>query len=317
MEHVLSSAQFGKEDLGDLFERADYFKKHNAEPRDEATRHLGRSLCTLFYQPSTRTRLSFEAAGGRLGMSIISTENAADFSSAIKGESIEDTIKIVNGYAHLIVIRHPEAGSAARAAEASEIPVINAGDGGNEHPTQALLDTYTIREKAGRTGNLDVAIGGDLLYGRTVRSLVDIMSRVYEGNTFTFIAPDDLQISPDIEMALRGRDIPYRKTSSLEDGLDGADVVYWTRLQAENIQDVYKKQRILAAIASGDFILDKKALGYMPASAIILHPLPRVGEINPEIDGYPQAQYFKQAHNGLPVRQAVIDRLLSNHAEIA
>lgn len=318
MRHILSASQFDKEVLGEIFERADYFKQQQAEldsRRQVATIHIGQQLCTLFYEPSTRTRLSFETAAQRMGMGVVSTENAGDFSSAAKGETIEDTIRVVEGYADVVVMRHPWAGSAQQAASVAErAAVINAGDGGNEHPTQAALDTYTIKDLQGGLDGLRLAFGGDLRFGRTVRSLVNILSRVFEDNQFVFIAPEQLQISDDVIADLEKRGIDYTKTDSRDEGVAGADVVYWTRLQEERLKDPEEREIIKRAIASGAYILDSSALKFIKPSASILHPLPRVGEINEEIDHAPQARFFEQAHNGVPVRQALLDMVLNEAA---
>ena len=314
MRHILSANQFDKDTLGDIFERADFFKSQieEGQRRSLASRHLVRQLVTLFYEPSTRTRLSFESAGARLGMGVVSTENAAEFSSAAKGESIEDTVRVVNGYGDVIVMRHPEPNSVARAAAVSEKPVINAGDGGNEHPTQAALDTYTINGLQGRLDELTVAFGGDLRFGRTVRSLVNILSRVFEKNRFVFIAPPPLQISPDITADLDAKGIDYLITEDRNEGVAEADVVYWTRLQQERLKDSEDVEVVRRAVASGGYILDPTSLTFMKETAIIMHPLPRVGEIDPDIDDDPRARYIEQAHNGVPVRQALLDMVLSD-----
>jgi aspartate carbamoyltransferase catalytic subunit len=314
MKHVLSASQFEKSEVDDLFERADYFAQEDLSRWRTAGRYAGKQLCALFYQPSTRTRLSFESAANRFDMGRLSTENAGEFSSAAKGETLEDTIRVINGYAHMIVLRHPVEGSAAAAAEVSDVPIINAGDGGNEHPTQALTDVYTINQQLGRTDNLDIVFGGDLRFGRTVRSAVDLLSRLAAGNTFTFIAPDELQVSPDIEEKLSQRGVKFAKTDELEDGLHGADVVYWTRLQTENLKDPLQQARIKQLIKRGKFRLNERSIRAIPASGIILHPLPRVDEITPAVDKSLRAKYFKQAHNSVPVRQAVIDKIFTDAA---
>jgi len=273
-------------------------------------------MATLFYQPSTRTRLSFESAATRMGMGMISTENARDFSSAAKGETIEDTVRVVEGYADVIVMRHPKPNSVQRAADVAETAVvINAGDGGHEHPTQAVLDTYTIRQLKDGADGLKVAFGGDLRYGRTVRSLVDILSRVYQGNSFSFIAPEPLQVTDDILDKLRQRGDDFSVTDNLEEGLAGADVVYWTRLQTENIEAEVDKLIIQKAIEGGDYILGRAAVKYMNPEAVILHPLPRVGEISTKLDDSSHLHIFDQAHNGVPVRQALLDMIIEELSE--
>lgn len=307
MQHVLSAQQFTPRQLGQIFERADEFRKKLSTQkgkRELQNLHCGNVLATLFYEPSTRTRLSFESAAQRLGMGLISTENAGEFSSAIKGETIEDTIRVVDAYADVIVIRHKETGAVDKAAAVSGVPVINAGDGKGEHPTQALLDAYTIHREKGTLENLKVVLGGDLAHGRTVRSLAQMLSH-YKGNELRFVSTPELQIGEDIKSHLKEKGVKFIETDDMNAALHGADVVYWTRLQKERLKDPGQE--------SG-FVIDQAAMQAMPDNAIIMHPLPRVDEIHTTVDNDPRAKYFAQAENGLYIRMALIDQLLQNGA---
>lgn len=313
--HILSSRQYDENNLGDIFERAAFFKRQISPERRRlmAERHIGYQLVTLFYEPSTRTRLSFESAAAKLGMGIVSTENAGEFSSAVKGETIEDTAMVVSGYGDIIIMRHPEPDSVARAAAVSGKPIINAGDGGNQHPTQAVLDAFTIFERYGRLDGLQIAFGGDLLYGRTVRSLVEILSRAYRDNSFTFIAPEELQLSDDIRQMLDERGAEYYLTTSRDEGIRNADGIYWTRLQKERLKGLRnwnKRRAIDRAITNGGYILNSSSVEIMKPDASILHPLPRVNEIDRAIDKDPRALYILQAHNAVPVRVTLLDEIL-------
>lgn len=308
MRHILAVEQFNQEQLKETFDRADQLREESLDPtqrRELASKYLGYQLCSLFYEPSTRTRLSFEQAAAKFGMGIVSTENAREFSSATKGETIEDTIRVLNEYDFgVIVLRHHETGSATRAAALSETAIINAGDGKGEHPTQALLDAHTIFRRFGKLDNLHIIMGGDLANGRTVRSLALLMSK-YANNHITFISIPELQIGEDIKLKLEEDGTKYEETMEMYDALRMADVVYWTRLQKERLANP-------EAIPRGGFTLDATALQVMPEEAIIMHPLPRVDEIDPRVDCDPRAQYFKQAGNGLYVRMSIIDQIMES-----
>jgi aspartate carbamoyltransferase catalytic subunit len=305
--HVLSSEQFGDEELGVLFEQADEFRLQLLDSdtrRELASRHIGSKLCNLFYEPSTRTRLSFGFAADNMGVRVQGTENAREFSSASKGETLEDTIRVINEYGvDIIVLRHHETGAAARAAQVSNAAIVNAGDGQGEHPTQALLDAYTIQQSQGRLDNLHIVMGGDLKHGRTARSLAKLLSR-YPGNHMTFVTVPELQMADDIKIHLDENGTEHRETANMYDAFKDADVVYWTRLQKERLDNP-------EAVPSNGFVIDATALEVLPTSATIMHPLPRVGEIDPAIDTDPRAQYFKQAGNGLYIRMALIDKILT------
>jgi aspartate carbamoyltransferase catalytic subunit len=263
-------------------------------------------MATLFYEPSTRTRFSFETAMHRLGGRVISTENAGEFSSVAKGETLEDTVQILNGYADVIVIRHYEVGAAKRAAAISKAPIINAGDGAGQHPTQALLDLYTIRKEIGAIDGIKIAMVGDLAQGRTVRSLTYLLSK-YQDIKIYFVAPTLLKMKEDILEHLRERNIWYTEETDLDKVLPEVDVVYQTRIQKERFGDRiadYEKCR-------GVYVIDRHALGLMKAKSIIMHPLPRLDEISMEVDSDPRAAYFRQAQNGLYVRMALLSAVFS------
>ena len=234
-------------------------------------------------------------------MGVVSTENAAEFSSAIKGETIEDTVRVVAGYADAIVIRHKETGILDRAAAASPVPVINAGDGTGEHPTQALLDVYTIWREMGTLEGLNIVMGGDLAHGRTVRSLAQVMSN-YKGTSFTFVTTPQLRMGDDIKQLLGERGVSFTETDDVQAATKEADVVYWTRLQKERLED--------PTLEAG-FVIDEQVMAGMKEKSVIMHPLPRVDEITAGVDADPRAAYFRQSHNGVYVRMALLDYLFS------
>jgi aspartate carbamoyltransferase catalytic subunit len=301
LRHVLESQQFSRGLLEEIFVRADEMR---ARPYGEE-RLRGRIMAALFYEPSTRTRLSFEAAMLRLGGRTIGTDNAREFSSAAKGETLEDTIRIVAGYADVIVLRHPEQGAARRAAAVSEVPVINGGDGGGQHPTQALLDLYTVRDELGRVDGVRVAMVGDLAHGRTVRSLAYLLSK-YDDVDLTFVAPSRVAIGDDIKAHLTERGVRWRESLDLDEVLPRVDVVYQTRIQKERFPD---EASYLAV--KGCYRIDREAMGRLRPDAIVMHPMPRVDEIDPAVDDDPRAAYFRQARNGLHIRMALLDAVLS------
>jgi aspartate carbamoyltransferase catalytic subunit len=297
--HVISSEQFDRPLLDHLFERASALDG----VRDDRLAH--RVMASLFYEPSTRTRLSFESAMLRLGGAVIGTEDAHAFSSAIKGETLEDTIRMVSTYADVIVLRHDQEGAAARAAAVASVPVVNAGDGPGEHPTQALLDLYTIERELGRVEGVQIAFCGDLRFGRTARSLALLMA-LYPGVGMTFVAPPVVQVRRDILDRLEARGITCRLADQLTDVLDGIDVVYQTRVQKERFTDPAEYELARSAIR-----IDTALMQLLPASAIVMHPLPRVDEIAPEVDADPRAAYFRQAANGVAIRMALLEMLLA------
>jgi aspartate carbamoyltransferase catalytic subunit len=302
LRHVIESQQFSRPLLEELFARSDEIKR---EPHRFIGRLAGQVMAALFYEPSTRTRLSFEAAMLRLGGSTMGTDNAREFSSAAKGETLEDTIRIVSGYADVIVLRHNEEGAAKRAAAVSDVPIINAGDGTGQHPTQALLDLYTIRAELGRIDGVHVAMVGDLANGRTVRSLAYLLSK-FKDIKLWFVAPPQVAMRDDLKAHLDEHNVPWVETADLDAVLPDVDVVYQTRIQKERFTDPEAYNAV-----KGIYRIDKKALAQMRKYAILMHPLPRVDEIEPEVDADPRAAYFRQARNGLHIRMALLDRLLS------
>ena len=299
MKHIVESQQFDKKTIEHIFKKADLFSKTRSKPLN------GKIMASLFYEPSTRTRFSFESAMLRLGGSVISTENAGEFSSAAKGETLEDTIRVVNNYADVIVLRHYEKGASERASSVSNIPVINAGDGTGQHPTQALLDLYTIKKELGRLNTLKIAFVGDLKNGRTVRSLVYLLGK-YERIQIYFISPKELIIGSDIKEYLNRHSVAYTELDSWDTELNKVDVLYQTRIQKERFKTAkdYIKYK-------GKYILTKKEVDKMKKQSIIMHPLPRIDEIATEVDRMRQAVYFKQAKYGLFIRMALLNYALS------
>ena len=302
VQHVVDVGQFDRPGLERIFAAADRMREL---PRLAAPL-AGYTLATIFYEPSTRTRLSFETAMHRLGGNVISTENAREFSSAIKGESVEDTVRIVEGYADAIVIRHHEQGSAHRAAAVSAVPILNAGDGPGEHPSQALLDLYTIRHELGRIDGLRVALVGDLRFGRTARSLARLL-RLTVGSELIFVSPPAVPMGDDVRAELKNAGIPFRDESDLDAVLPDVDVVYQTRVQKERFTTPGEYE-----IARGQYVIDTAAMERLNRDAILLHPLPRVDEITTAVDTDPRAAYFRQAHNGVFVRMALLEHVLGD-----
>ena len=302
LRHVIESQQFSRSMLEELFARADEIKR---EPHRFMGRLAGSVMAALFYEPSTRTRLSFEAAMLRLGGQTMGTDNAREFSSAAKGETLEDSIRIVSGYSDVIVLRHSEEGAARRAGAVSSVPIINAGDGPGQHPTQALLDLFTIRAELGRIDGVRVAMVGDLANGRTVRSLTYLLSKFREIKVW-FVAPEQVRMRQDLKDHLDEHDVPWKETEDLNSVLSAVDVVYMTRIQKERFADAESYNAV-----KGVYRIDKDAMARMRDHAILMHPLPRVDEISPEVDDDPRSAYFRQARNGLHIRMALLERLLT------
>ncbi|PID70006.1 aspartate carbamoyltransferase [bacterium DOLZORAL124_38_8] len=299
MKHVLSADQFTLELLQEILAQAEEMEV--ILKRGGTNMAERKILATLFYEPSTRTRLSFESAMLRLGGKIISETNT-NFSSQTKGEILEDTIRMINGYADVIAIRSKMKGDAQKAADASNIPVLNAGDGAGEHPTQSLLDLYTIHKKfKNRLGQdtLKVAFVGDLKYGRTVHSLSKIL-RYFEGVDMTFVAPKEIQMPS--EYVKSDDKIVYELNA---DVLENSDIIYDTRLQQERFDDLAEYERLKDV-----FVFDVPKVSTMKETAILMHPLPRINEITLGVDALPQATYFEQARNGVPIRMTLIARAL-------
>ena len=305
LSHVIESQQFDRDLLETVFQTADRLKDDLYNERRFANALQGKIMASLFYEPSTRTRFSFESAMLRLGGSVITTENAREFSSAAKGESLADSTRIMNGYADVIVMRHNEAGSAARASEISDIPVINAGDGAGQHPTQALLDLYTIVDAFAGVDNLKIAMVGDLRYGRTVRSLSYLLTK-YENVEIVFVSPPVCRMEGDIKAYLDRNHLHWREETDLDTVASEVDCIYMTRIQKERFHapDDYLE-------AAGKYILTPERVQAMKPDAIIMHPLPRVDEIPKEVDDDPRARYFQQAQNGLYIRMALLHLLLN------
>lgn len=296
--HLVDPCDLDRPLIDHLLQRALAFETGSAAGRGRE----GRLLATVFYEPSTRTRFSFEAAMHRLGGQVLSAESAGRASSAAKGESLEDAVRIIGGYVDAIVLRHPEIGAAQRAAEAAPVPVINAGDGAGHHPTQALLDLYTIRKELGRLDNLRVGIVGDLRHGRTARSLALLLSR-FADNQLVLVSPPGLRMGDDILATLNGTSV--QQTVALNDIVGTLDVFYQTRVQAERFESVEEFERY-----KGVYVVTPELMRELPEHAILMHPLPRVGEIDPRVDADPRAAYFRQARNGLWTRMAVLDWVL-------
>lgn len=300
MRHLMNPLDFSVEELDRLFELAADIE---ANPAAFSHACAGKKLATCFYEPSTRTRLSFEAAMLNLGGSVLGFSDAAS-SSASKGESVADTIRIISCYADICAMRHPKEGAPMVAASFSGIPVINAGDGGHQHPTQTLTDLMTIRSLKGRLNHLTVGLCGDLKFGRTVHSLINALSR-YNNIRFIFISPEELRVPDYVIEMLKEKNIPYEEVIRLEDSLPQLDLLYMTRVQRErffNEEDYIRLKDF--------YILDKAKLSLAPADMLVLHPLPRVNEISVDVDNDPRAVYFKQAQYGVYVRMALILTLL-------
>ncbi|MBO4609951.1 MAG: aspartate carbamoyltransferase [Lachnospiraceae bacterium] len=300
MRHLMSPLDFTTEELDALFDLAAEIEK---EPERFAHVCDGRILATAFYEPSTRTRLSFEAAMLRLGGKVIGFSDAGS-SSAAKGESVSDTIKVISQYADICAMRHPKEGAAYVAASKSEIPVINAGDGGHQHPTQTLADLMTIRSMHGKLGGFKIGLCGDLKFGRTVHSLINALVR-YEGISFVFISPPELKVPDYITEMLNEKEIPYTEVIKLEDVIADLDMLYMTRVQKERFFNEEDYVRL-----KDFYILTKEKMNLAGKDMLVLHPLPRVNEISVEVDEDPRACYFKQVKYGMYVRMALIMTLL-------
>ena len=304
MRHLMSPLDFTTEELDALFDLAAEIEK---DPERFAHVCDGRILATAFYEPSTRTRLSFEAAMLRLGGKVIGFSDAGS-SSAAKGESVSDTIKVISQYADICAMRHPKEGAAYVAASKSEIPVINAGDGGHQHHTQTLADLMTIRSMHGKLGGFKIGLCGDLKFGRTVHSLINALVR-YEGISFVFISPPELKVPDYITEMLNEMNIPYTEVIKLEDVIADLDMLYMTRVQKERFFNEEDYVRL-----KDFYILTKEKMNLAGKDMLVLHPLPRVNEISVEVDEDPRACYFKQVKYGMYVRMALIMTLLGIRA---
>ncbi|MBR5510099.1 MAG: aspartate carbamoyltransferase [Lachnospiraceae bacterium] len=301
MRHLMSPLDFSVEELDQLLDLADDIEMH---PEKYAHACDGKKLATLFYEPSTRTRLSFEAAMMNLGGNIFGFSSAAS-SSAAKGESVSDTIRMISCYADICAMRHPKEGAPMVASAVSSIPVINAGDGGHQHPTQTLTDLLTIRSLKGRLNNLVVGLCGDLKFGRTVHSLVKALAR-YENVKFVFISPEELKIPSYIkEDVLEANKLPYVEVEHIEDVMPELDILYMTRVQKERFFNEEDYVRL-----KDSYILNNQKMKLAKDDMIVMHPLPRVNEIAIEVDKDPRAAYFRQVQYGVYVRMALILTLL-------
>lgn len=306
MKHLISPLDLSVEELDQLLDLAQDIE---ANPKKYAHACDGKKLATLFYEPSTRTRLSHEAAMLNLGGSVMGF-SSADSSSASKGESVSDTIRVISCYADICAMRHPKEGAPIVASQYSTIPIINAGDGGHQHPTQTLTDLLTIRNLKGRLNNMTIGLCGDLKFGRTVHSLINALVR-YEGIRFVLISPEELRLPEYIRQDVLDRQqIPYEEVVRLEDALPKLDILYMTRVQKERFfnEEDYVRMKDF-------YVLDQEKLALAPEDMYVLHPLPRVNEIAVEVDDDPRAAYFRQVQYGVYVRMALILTLLDIHVD--
>ncbi len=294
---ILSIRDFSKEELLFILDKAEQIEKQGKVQTLKDS-----ILCTLFFEPSTRTRLSFESAMNQLGGRVVSFNNI-ESSSLMKGESLWDTIKIVQGYSDVIVVRHPKEGAARYVANASSVPVINAGDGSNQHPTQTFTDLYTLRKELGSLDKVRIGFVGDLKYGRTVHSLALALGKF--GLPLVFISPQSLRMPEDLLEELKEMGVEYQEETSIEKAINGINVLYVTRIQKERFSDLLEYERV-----KGLYQVDEQLIKSAPKGIKIMHPLPRIGEITQAVDNYEGAIYFKQAHNGIPVRKAVLALVL-------
>lgn len=312
IKHIIKSQQFDPEDIQKLFIRTSHMQQQFSNPAGRVVLRQSslsnKLLFNIFYEPSTRTRFSFAAAANHLGMQVVDTESATHFSSVTKGETLEDTIKVLcQYYPDVIVLRHNKKGAAERAAAVSNCPIINAGDGKGQHPTQALLDLYTIWRRLKTLNNLTILVGGDLANGRTVRSLVYLFAK-FRGTKFIFCSPEQLRMLPDLKQHLDEQGISYTEVfENANKVLPLADIVYWTRVQAERIEgcskayiDELRKQ----------FVIDTDSMACMKPYSVLMHPLPRVSEITTDCDKDVRSAYFEQAGNGMFVRMALLENIL-------
>ncbi|MDO8930653.1 MAG: aspartate carbamoyltransferase [Bacteroidota bacterium] len=296
---LISITDYSKEDYLHILELAADFEKNPNQRLLE-----GKVVASLFFEPSTRTRLSFETAINRLGVRIIGFSDAGS-SSVSKGETLHDTIRMVSNYVDLIVMRHHLEGSARYAAEVADVPVINAGDGANQHPTQTLLDMYSILKTQGTLDNINIFMIGDLKYGRTVHSLLMALSE-FEKPIFNFIAPEELAMPEEYKLFLKEKGIRYFEHTEINDNINHADIIYMTRVQKERFMDPIEYEKV-----KNVYILKNNMLKDTKSNMRILHPLPRINEIHPDVDKNEKAYYFTQAKNGVYTRQAIISHILN------
>ncbi|OHA20039.1 MAG: aspartate carbamoyltransferase [Candidatus Taylorbacteria bacterium RIFCSPHIGHO2_01_FULL_45_63] len=298
MNHIIEAQQFDQKFVNKIFSIAGNLEKKTETPLK------GKIMASLFYEPSTRTRFSFESAMLRLGGSIITTENAKEFSSVAKGETLEDSIRVIDNYADVIILRHNEEGASRRAASVSDVPIVNAGDGTGQHPTQALLDLYTIKRELGVIDGIRIALIGDLKHGRTIHSLAYLLGK-YKNIKIYFVSIKTLKVGDDIKRYLIKHGVVFEEIENLDSIIGHVDVLYQTRIQKERFKTnkEYKKCRSC-------YRIDSTLVEKMKQKSIIMHPLPRVDEILFEVDSSPKAAYFRQAHYGLFIRMALLKYLL-------
>ena len=302
--HIISAQQFDKDFIKKIFSKA--LKIEKARHNKNALK--GKIMSAIFYEPSTRTRLSFESAMLKLGGQVTSTENAKQFSSAAKGETLEDTIRIVHSYSDVIVLRHDKKGGSQVAANFSNVPIINAGDGSGEHPTQALLDLYTIYKKFPNIlsdsnknkRKFKITMIGDLANGRTIHSLSHLLTLYSKNVEIDYISPKSLSIPKNLRSYLKNKKVQFKEAENLAESLKNADVIYQTRIQKERFKNTEYKKYL------NKYIINKESLNTVKKNAIIMHPLPRVNEISPDVDTDHRATYFSQAQNGLYIRMALL-----------
>lgn len=307
MRHVISVQDFSAEEIVDILDRAETMV--DIARGDAVSDTLkGKVLAAIFFEPSTRTRLSFETAMNRLGGSVIGFAGT-EATSVVKGETLADTIRMVSGYADAIVLRHPREGAAKMAAQFSDVPVLNAGDGAGQHPTQTMLDLFTIRAELGRLEGLNISLVGDLRYGRTVHSLAIALAKF--GNTINLVSPEGLEMPGEVVSYLKETGRFGTACHSPEDVIADTDMLYVTRIQKERFPDPVEYERV-----AGVYRVDPELVFRGPEHMIILHPLPRVNEITPEVDSLPQAKYFQQAFNAVPVRMALLSMVIGGRQHV-
>jgi len=301
MRHVISVQDFTVEEITDVLDRAE---KMVAVARGQEVSDLlrGKVLACIFFEPSTRTRLSFETAMNRLGGGVVGF-SGTEATSVVKGETLADTIRMVSGYADAVVLRHPREGAARLATGFSDVPILNAGDGAGQHPTQTMLDLFTIRTEKGRLEGLNISMVGDLRYGRTVHSLAIALAKF--GNTINLVSPEGLEMPREVVSYLKDTGMFGRACRSPEEVIAETDILYATRIQKERFPDLVEYEKV-----AGLYRVDPELVARGPEDMIIMHPLPRVNEITPEVDALPQAKYFVQAFNGVPVRMALLSMVI-------
>lgn len=309
-QHIIKTQNFTRDFLSTVFSSASDMKDRSGGNFSGLRKTLdSKIVATLFYEESTRTRLSFESAALKLGAHVVSTASAKLFSSAAKGETLEDTIRVLSGYCDCIVLRYHEEGGAARAAHVSKIPIINAGDGSGQHPTQSLLDLFTIHSELGCIDGLHVALAGDLKHGRTVHSLAYLLGK-FNNITLSLISPSNLQMPQDILDYLQRHGVKFQQYDKFDDVINSIDVLYQTRIQRERFEmsEEYEASK-------GKLIITRELANLMKTDSIILHPLPRIDEIRYGVDDNHRAKYFQQAENGLYVRMALLDMLIGERKQ--